>query len=208
MAAAIHAAFNWDPSLGSVPGAGSFRLIGRDPATARIDLADLNVVNATEHRASLTRDDADAGAGVDPTVLNPARLEALLNDASGEDDGGALSVASLARSRLRVQAASGPPFLTQTQTQTAAQEASILLLLMNEVAVPPPAGEEETEAPDYGVLRAPRERVEAWLRDEKLPVEHGWAPAEPAVQLADALGVGAAILAAMQAQADSGAGVS
>lgn len=200
-AEAIHAAFNWALEVGQVSGAGAFGLLGLDPETATVDLEDLNVPNATEHRASLTRDDAEAG---DPLHLNPERLQALLNDAGDAD---ALSVASAARSRLRVQAESGPPVLTDTQAGTARQEITLLLLVMGEGPVPPPpTGEDGANADYYSGIAAPKERVRAWLEDERLPVELGWAPAERELKLADIFGVAGAILAEMEAQGEEEGG--
>ncbi|EMR69281.1 putative chloroperoxidase-like protein [Eutypa lata UCREL1] len=113
---AVHAAFNWDPTYGSVPAIGAWALLGLNPAlNTTVDLSDLNAANRTEHRASLTRDDAEAG---DASTLNPARLRAFLDDSTTD----AITVRSVARSRLRVQEEPGAPFLTETQAATARQE--------------------------------------------------------------------------------------
>ncbi|RYP57494.1 hypothetical protein DL770_010664 [Monosporascus sp. CRB-9-2] len=45
----------------------------------------------------------------------------------------------------------------------------------------PPAG----NCTDLSVIQAPKDRVKAWLIDERLPTEHGWKRSERVVRLVD-----------------------
>ncbi|KAI1500618.1 Chloroperoxidase [Biscogniauxia marginata] len=184
IADAILASTNWSPDFGTIPGQGAFGGIGNPPT---IDLEDLDNVNATEHPASLTRADSSSG---DSLTLDPARLRALLDDSPRSEY---VTTASLARSRNRVEAAtrrsaaargeSGE--LTDAQRSIAVGEASLLLLLMLDGDVPDSAAAGATAAIDYGALRARKDMVRAWLREERFPLELGWAPSDREVQLAD-----------------------
>lgn len=48
-------------------------------------------------------------------------------------------------------------------------------------------------APDYGVLRAPKERVSTWLAEKRLPIEMGWRPSERVLVLSDVFGAADAV---------------
>lgn len=72
----------------------------------------------------------------------------------------------------------------------------MLLMLMSVVSVPEAGGAGSgsgSNAPDYGVLRAPKERVSTWLAEERLPVELGWRPSERVLVLSDVFGVADAV---------------
>lgn len=180
IAEACQTALNFDVGFGLQLGAAAFQLLG---GKETIDLEDLNTPGATEHRASLTRD--DAGEGRDSLHLNPDRLRAMLDDS---DDPDYLTVASLAKTRVRVQAASGPPPLEGTGLTMALGESGLLLLSMAEGPVSDPV--------DIAALRAPKNRVSAWLLTEELPVEFGWQPASRALTIADVATLSRAVVAA------------
>ncbi|KAI5925709.1 Chloroperoxidase [Camillea tinctor] len=183
IATAIFASTNWSRDFGTIPAQGAFAGIG-NPAT--ISLADLDNPDATEHPASLTRRDKSAG---DSLSLDPARLQALLDDSPRSNY---ITTSSLARSRNRVEdltrraaasnADGGGGELTDAQRGIAVGEAALLLLLMLDEDVPDSANAVGVE---YGDLRADKEMVRTWLREERFPLELGWAPAVREVQLAD-----------------------
>lgn len=182
----INIALNFDVAFGQAFAAQAFALLGLET----IDLEDLGTADVTEHRASLTRNDASSG---DSLRLDPGRLEALLAD-SGT---GYLDAASLARSRARVEALSGPPALEGLAATQALGEAALLLLAMADGPVPlPEATTNGTAGAAYDELRAPKDRVAAWLGAERLPVEQGWRAAERALTVEDVRGVSAAVAAA------------
>ena len=111
----------------------------------------------------------------------------LVQVADAGEDADYLDVVSLARTRLRVEAASGPP--EGTGLTMALGEVGLLLLAMADGPVPAPV--------DAAALRAPKDRVEAWFLAEELPVQFGWRPASRALTIAD---VSALSMAVVQAQ--------
>ncbi|KAI9170634.1 putative sterigmatocystin biosynthesis peroxidase stcC [Paramyrothecium foliicola] len=135
----------------------AFSLIGNPP---RIDLEDLNTPGATEHNASLTREDHASG---DSLHLSPERLQALLAD-SEEDY---IDITSLAKGRIRVEALSPPLFgFVKKVSQS---EGGSAIMVMSERPVPG-----KGELKDYREVRASKARMAVWLSDERLPVELGW----------------------------------
>ncbi|KAI1641497.1 Chloroperoxidase [Biscogniauxia mediterranea] len=212
IASAIFASTNWSPDFGTVPGQGAFGGIGNPPT---IDLEQLDDPAATEHPASLTRDDASpSGGNSNSLTLDPARLQALLDDSPRS---AYITVASLARSRNRVEAITrraaaasggdgdvGDGELTDAQRSIALGEASLLLLLMLDGDVPDAGAGDK--AVDYAALRADKEMVRAWLREERFPVELGWAPSARVVQLADVAPLSDAIAEAQGEDAEGGGG--
>ncbi|RYO92261.1 hypothetical protein DL766_001752 [Monosporascus sp. MC13-8B] len=173
--AALHEGLNLHVSFGAGLAAQAFQLLGAD----RIDLVDLNTPEVTEHQASLTRNDHSSG---DSLRLDPGRLEALLADS----DTDYLDVASMARSRVRVEELSGRPPLSALVETQAAGEVGLLLLAMSDGPISEGAGVVDLAAA-YGDLRAPKDRVAAWLTKEELPVAQGWRPAAREMTLADLL---------------------
>lgn len=138
----------------------------------------------TEHSASLTRDDFPG----DNLHVNIGQLNALLADTPDTY----LSVASLARSRNRVEALS-PPLTAAFKAQSLG-EAALIIMIMSQDPVPATGTDE-----DYGRLRAPKDRVSLWLSNERLPVEAGWgAPSHPF--LASTLGLIGNAIAVAQAE--------
>ncbi|RYP53761.1 hypothetical protein DL768_001361 [Monosporascus sp. mg162] len=170
---AIHEGLNLHVSFGQSLATQAFQLLG----LGSIDLVDLNTPEVTEHRASLTRNDHSSG---DSLRLDPERLEALLADSDTEY----LDVASMARSRVRVEALSGPPPLSATAKTQTAGEVGLILLTMSDGPIPEGASVTDPAAA-YGGLRAPKDRVAAWLAKEELPVAQGWRPAPREMTLAD-----------------------
>ena len=180
IAEACQTALNFDVGFGLQLGAAAFQLLG---GKETIDLEDLNTAGATEHRASLTRD--DAGEGRDTLRVNPDRLRAMLDDS---DDPDYLTVASLAKTRLRVEAASGLPPLEGHGLTMALGESGLLLLGMADGPISAPI--------DSAALRAPKDRVSAWFLTEELPVELGWQPASRVLTIADVAALSQAVVAA------------
>lgn len=182
---------NFDVTFGQSLGAQAFQLLG---GRETINLEDLGTPNVTEHRASLTRDDFPGG---DNLHVDLARLQALLADS----DTDYLDVASLAKSRLRVETLAGPPALSATQQTQALGEAALLLLAMADGPVP--QAPNTTTSGVYDGLRAPKDRVEAWFKTEELPVAQGWQAPARELSLTDVRGVSAAVAAAEQELASS-----
>ncbi|RYP64914.1 hypothetical protein DL771_008546 [Monosporascus sp. 5C6A] len=171
--AALHEGLNLHVSFGQMLAAQAFQLLGK----GSIDLVDLGTPEVTEHRASLTRNDHSSG---DSLRLDPERLKALLADS----DTDYLDVASMARSRVRVEELSGPPPLSAMAQTQAAGEVGLILLAMSDGPIPKGTGVADPAAA-YSGLRAPKDRVAAWLAKEELPVAQGWTPAPREMTLAD-----------------------
>lgn len=190
IADAVSAGLNFAPSFGSALGAQAFALLGLET----IDLEDLNAHNVTEHRASLTRDDYRA-PGDDSIHVDLGRLRALLADSSTDY----LDVASLGRSRVRVEALSGPPALAGTPLTQSLGEAALLLLAMADGPVPAAPSSSANASGVYDDLQAPKDRVAAWFAEEKLPTVLGWQTPSRELGLADIQGVSAAVAVAQQA---------
>ncbi|GJC89443.1 putative sterigmatocystin biosynthesis peroxidase stcC [Colletotrichum liriopes] len=180
---AVSAGFGWHREFGDNVANATFTGLG----VTSIKLEDLNVHNASEHRASMTRNDDNTG---DAMSFVPERLEALFRDS----DTDFLDVKSMARSRIRLEAQSGLPLMPEFQRSAARGESSLLLMLMSVGGVPP-AG----NGTDLGLVRAPDERVRAWMTEERLPTEHGWKRSERVVRLVDFQAIADAILAEMKA---------
>lgn len=127
------------------------------------DLSNLATHNAIEHDASLTRNDLAQGNN---NIMQPALLQALLDDA----DGDALTFDSLAKSRARreqesLDHGSGIPLSPQAHTLAFGEAA----LLLQTIGVPVSGGA------DYA---AKKSNVHTWIADERLP--EGWVrPAVP-----------------------------
>ncbi|KAI0475882.1 putative chloroperoxidase [Xylariaceae sp. FL0804] len=188
IAGAILEALNWSTDFGTGPADAAFAGLGNVTA---IDLDQLDAMPAGQHDASLTRLDTAEGNSL---VLNEPRLDALLADSPASS--AFLDVASLARSRDRVEALS--PALEATPETIAHGEASLLLTLMLATPVPPAA--DNVTAAEVARLGAPKDRVAAWLREERLPVAQGWHPSVRQVQTADLDPFTDAISASMVAQ--------
>ncbi|KAI1337158.1 Cloroperoxidase [Xylariaceae sp. FL0016] len=165
---AVLAATHWSSDFGTIPATNAFAGLNKTV----IDLEDLDTPAGTEHPASLTRLDSPA----DSNDLNMWRLNALLGDSKTSY----LNVASLAKSRNRVDGLS--PALTAAQESTSQAEAALLLTLMMDGGVP--AAADATEAFIAG-SKAPKNRVRAWLKDERFPIAEGWKPSTRLVQFAD-----------------------
>ncbi|KAI8627963.1 Cloroperoxidase [Xylariaceae sp. FL1651] len=179
---AIFQSTNWNSQFGTLPGAAALRNLN----LTAIKLSDLNSVAGGEHPASLTRDDASSG---DSNTIDPARVTALLADSSTNY----LTVASLAKSRNRVEKLTNPP-ITAAQVTTSQGEAALLMLLMRDTYV-----SLQTAQQNISTLRAPKDRVKVWLLEERFPTAQGWKPAEQEIELADLGPVDTAITAAQAA---------
>ncbi|KAI0019673.1 Chloroperoxidase [Xylariomycetidae sp. FL0641] len=179
---AIKDSINWSPDFGTVPGAAAFAGLN----ATQISLSELNSPAAAEHKASLTRLDAPDDSN---SVYTP-RLRALLADSKTDH----ITIASLARSRARVDALSGgTDILSDADEGAALAEAAFVLLLMLDGAIPDASG---SETADFAALKAPKDRVRVWLGEERFPVAQGWAPSQRLIPLADLGPVSDAIAAA------------
>ncbi|KAF2673382.1 Cloroperoxidase [Microthyrium microscopicum] len=153
LAAAVIELYNIDPSFAKTLAQGANQVAPKG-ATA-IMLADLSKHDIIEHDASLVRNDASQG---DNHSVQPALLAALLADAGPS---GALTVATLAKSRARREAESkkgGAKALGVQATTLAYGESALLLQALGS----PPAGSSASYS-------APRKAVEEWMGQEKLP---------------------------------------
>jgi hypothetical protein len=120
--------------------------------TQTLDLDHLNLHDAIEHDASLTRNDFIQG---DNHSLQPKLLEALLSDAEGDY----ITAESLAKSRARREkeslAAGSPPLSTKSTTFGYGESALILQAL---------------GIPDAtGAFKVPKASIKKWFGEEKLP---------------------------------------
>ncbi|KAI1263786.1 putative chloroperoxidase [Xylariaceae sp. FL1019] len=174
---AILASTNWSTDFGTVAGAAA---LGRLNATS-ISLGQLNSTAGGEHPASLTRNDASSG---NSNTLSITRLNAFLGDSTSNY----ITISSIAKTRSRIEAAENPQISAGDQGVSQA-EAALLMLLMRDTY---------SEIDDLDKLRAPKDRVKAWLVDEKFPTAQGWKPADVLVEQS-ALGPVISAIAAAQA---------
>ncbi|EGR44087.1 uncharacterized protein TRIREDRAFT_112640 [Trichoderma reesei QM6a] len=140
-----------------------------------IDLPELNRPGIIQHIASLTRDDV-----TDPDSLecaaSPERIKHLLEDSPTD----CITVSSLAKTRLHVEALSAPQELTLKESFFTYFEASLLLLMMNDGPIP-----SGWSFPSPDSYCAPKEKVEIWLTEERFPVELGWKKPERKLGIVD-----------------------
>lgn len=158
------------------------------------DLEDLNTPGILQHISSLTRKD------VTPTERNiavvPARVSALLDDSTTDH----VDAASIARSRLRVEALSKPDMLSKKEQLLAYVEASLVLMMMKEGVVPP-----AYSFPAAKIWTAPKDRVRVWLLEERLPEELGWRRSDRQLGVVDLLPIMKAVFDEKRAQSKRGA---
>lgn len=171
---AVTAALNVAPNFGTTPA----KAFIRDSGKTYFDLEDLNQPGILQHIASLTRDDLNAAW--DNTKPSADRIAALLADSETEH----LSVKSMARTRLRVEALSEPAKMTFKEHALGYIEASLVLAMMNENGVP-----SILTFPSFGRWAAPKERVSTWLSEERFPEELGWKRSERHITVFDLLPV-------------------
>ncbi|KAK5987676.1 Chloroperoxidase-like protein [Cladobotryum mycophilum] len=155
------AAINVHPNIGLLP-AGIF---ANATKKERFDLVDLNIPGIEQHIASLTRQDWDQ---THPHLKpDSKRIEDFLADSNTDF----VSLDSIGISRLRLEAASKPKELKDTERKATLFEASLLMTMMMDGPIP--AG---SDNPNPAVYIAPKKRVRFWLNEEKLPIEQGWKP--------------------------------
>ncbi|KID59320.1 Chloroperoxidase [Metarhizium brunneum] len=180
---------NADPLFGTAPATGFTLVWGR----STFDLEDLNTPGLIQHIASLTRDD------VTPAEANigevPARVSALLDDSPTDY----LDVASLAKSRVRVEALSAPQRIPPQHEVLALTEAGLLLMMMKDGPVP-----SFFSAPSVQTWKAPKDRVKVWLTEERFPEELGWKRSERTLSVLDLAPVVTAVTARKAASAVMG----
>lgn len=149
-----------------------------------VDLEGLNKPNVTEHHASLTRLDASEG---DSLHLNPALFEALLADS----DNDYLNIASLGRSRARVEARSPLGPLKGNMNNQANLEAAAILTTFPDVS--------DWASENYASLRSSKNLLRVFFTEERLPTELGWETPVHKLTLQDLGPFSAAIEAAKNA---------
>ncbi|EFY96347.1 peroxidase [Metarhizium robertsii] len=186
---AVVEALNAAPSYGTLPARVFVKSWGKD----FFDLEDLNTPGILQHRGSLTRDD------MTPTERNidvdVARVNALLEDSPTDY----VDAASIAKSRLRVEALSEPERLSSWDHLLAYMESSLVLLVMKEGEVP-----SAFSFPSAKIWTAPKERVRVWLTEERLPDELGWKRSERKLGSLDLVPIMKAIFDEKRAQSGKG----
>jgi hypothetical protein len=173
-------AFNIDPVALAGIATQAFQIIG---GVTTVDLEDLNVHGATEHDASLSRDDLADG---DTLLANVTRVDEYLI-ASALENGGRVNVNTLSHTRLALEELSPP--LNALHVQLTLIEAGILLLVTTDGIR---TGEE-----DMTKLTADPAVVRYFIANERLPTEVGWQRSPVVVQLTWMREIAASIGAAM-----------
>ncbi|KAM0260080.1 hypothetical protein ACHAQJ_003005 [Trichoderma viride] len=156
---AISEALNVNRMFGVRPANYFMRAVNK----SSIDLVELNRPGILQHIGSLTRDDVPSLDSVD-VAASQGRIRHLLQDSSTD----CITVSSLAQTRLHVEALSSQE-MSLKDTLLAYLEASLLLMVMNEEPPPP-----VWSFPTASRYCAPKQRVEVWLTEERLPDELGW----------------------------------
>jgi hypothetical protein len=150
---AIENVYNLDSFMGYLFGHTAIPAVANNSLTTQtLDLDHLNLHDAIEHDASLSRNDASQG---DNHSLQPKLLEALLADA----DGDFLTVESLAKSRVRREKeslAAGSPVLSMKSSTFGYGEAALILQALG---IPDAAGN----------FKVPKASIRKWIGEEKLP---------------------------------------
>lgn len=183
---AVVEALNTVPEYGTVPANMFIKGWGSD----RFDLADLNTPGILQHIGSLSRDDVtDSQPNINAV---PGRIDALLDDSPGSDH---VDAASIAKSRLRVEALSKPKKLSGHDQLLAYVESSLVLMMMRDGAVP-----SALRFPSSKTWTAPKERVRVWLSEDRLPEELGWTRSERQLQARDLFPIMKAIFDQKRAQ--------
>jgi hypothetical protein len=153
LSTAVEETYNIDSIFGYILGHGAIPSVAASAFTSTsINLEDLNLHDAIEHDASLTRDDAKSG---DNHSLQPVLLKALLDDAQGDF----LTTESVARSRARREKDSllkGSPKLGFKPYTLAYGEAALLLQAL---------GKNENGT-DWKVKKVD---AQTWFGEERLP---------------------------------------
>lgn len=167
---AVVEALNTVPEYGTKPAGMFIKGWGKD----YFDLEDLNTPGILQHIGSLSRDDVTE----DEAHINvvPGRVAALLSDSPGDH----INAESIAKSRLRVEAISKPKNLSKQDHLLAYVESSLVLMMMKEETVP-----SAFTLPSSKTWTAPKDRVQVWLTEERLPNELGWKRSERQLKPAD-----------------------
>jgi hypothetical protein len=167
LSTAIQTTYNIDSLFGYILGHGAIPAVAPSALTSTtINLEDLNLHDAIEHDASLTRDDAKSG---DNHSLQPALLQAMLADSSSNY----LTTESIARTRARREKESllkGNPKLGFKPYTLAYGEAALLLQAL---------GNNENGT-SWTVKKAD---AQSWFGDERLP--EGYQKPGKAITLSD-----------------------
>lgn len=161
---------NTDPKFGTAPAALFVKGWGKDV----FSLADLNTHGILEHVASLSREDQTVISK--SAKVSPLRVATLLADSDTEF----ITPKSIAKTRTRVEALSAPTKLNVQETVLAYIEASLLLMFMNDGPLPS-AGTN----PPGSAYKAPKNRVRAFLTEERFPTELGWKVSERTIPVVD-----------------------
>ncbi|KAK5994468.1 Peroxidase stcC-like protein [Cladobotryum mycophilum] len=176
IADAFTKALNVDPTLAqsAVLFADNF---GKDVFTLE-DLYDPNII---QHVASITRDD-------DSERIDLLRIEAFMADSSSSS----VTVDSIAKTRLRLNAESAPRNFSNLQTTASLSEAGMILMFLTN---DPPAA----NAP-LSEFQGPKDRLWTFLTQERFPIEFGWRPSKRTILVDDLLYVMQGIVDSMDKQ--------
>jgi len=168
---AVESTYNIDTTLGYLLGHGAIPAVAMNPLTAStINLDHLNLHDAIEHDASLSREDQTTG---DNHSLQPKLLQAMLDDAPGDY----LTVESIAKTRARREKESlnkGSPKIGFKAYTLAYGEAALMMIAMGKA----------TNGSDYQVAK---KDIKAWFGEEKLP--EGYVKPATAVSLSAVSGL-------------------
>ncbi|KAG8417466.1 hypothetical protein J3458_004970 [Metarhizium acridum] len=186
---AVVEALNTVPAYGTRPASVFFKGWGKDS----FDLEDLNTPGILQHISSLSRDDMTPMER--NIAVDVARVSALLEDSPTDY----VDAASMAKSRLRVEALSEPERLSSREQLLAYMEASLVLMMMKEGEVPP-----AFSFPSAKTWIAPKERVRVWLTEERLPDELGWKRSERKLGVLDLVPIMKAVFDEKRAQSGKG----
>jgi hypothetical protein len=139
----------------------------------RFNLSDVNIHGSDEHDASLGRYDIKVG---DNIHVSPVRVANALRD-TRPVEAQYIDTTSLARTRIRVEAESkavGSPPLVPFIPVAGAAEAGFILMV---IGTPGPSG-------DPADRPARKDKVWAWMTEERFPFELGWSRSKTLLTMA------------------------
>lgn len=135
-------------------------------ANLRLDLEQTSRHNKTEHDASITRLDQSQG---DPIPVRPYLVQQFLDD-TVPSSYPYINTSSIGRTRVRREHESlalGNPPLIELFFNSSQGEAGLILTIMADDTGPITAESAETR-------KAPKDRVKAFLLEERFPTDLGW----------------------------------
>ncbi|KAJ7108982.1 Cloroperoxidase [Mycena crocata] len=156
------AGFNLDPAPIAV--AAKFGILTKSDSDTfdRMDLDLLSAHNIIEHDASISRNDFGDGTG-DNTHFNETTFSALTSKNPGQDTYDPVAAGQTQRDRLAHSLATNPLTLnTQKEFLLRSRESALYLSILGD--------------PATGI--APKEYVNIFFREERLPYAEGWKPSK------------------------------